>query len=182
MKIEEAGGIPVALDILDPMDPVLDVSPSSFDFTSFMIRKGHFTFCVDGNPTSSRWRMTGSAKLRHEIVSRSRAGTVIYATDNGMSWTVNSSAVETKVSAKIDYVRSLDLTSFSNEVGIEQWGVIRLGRNVDEILADFPGSIAKEIVIPWGEYAGLSFEAKSKISEWYEWVGETLLVQRGFVK
>lgn len=169
-------------EFLDPMDPALEISPVSHDFARTMIGWGHFTFVADGDPMGSTWRMTGMARCHVAITSAAKAGTVIYACQDGAAWKIEASQVETLASARIEYVRALDLRSFGNQVGIEQWGVIQLGKDAEELLADWPGAIAKQIVVSWAEAKSLSVEAKRHIGEWYEWADETLLVQRGYVK
>ena len=182
MKLEAVGGAQVSLDILDRMDPVLDISPVGHDFAQSMVSYGHFVFSVDGDPMSQPWRITGMASIKKAITSRARAGTVIYACQDGASYTINASQVETCVSARVEYVRATDLTAFCREVGVEQWGIIRLGKDAGELLVDWPGAVAKQISVPWAEAAALPFEAKRQIGEWYEWASETLLVQRGYTK
>lgn len=182
MNIEMIGGAEIAMECVESMEPILDLAPANNDFAMGLVRRGHFVFSVDGDPMKSPWRMTGMACPKKAIVSRARAGTIIYACKDGASHTINASAAETCVSARLEYVRAVDIVAFGQEVGIEQWGIVRIGKDADELLADWPGAIAKEISIPWAEAKTLSFEAKHQIDEWYEWATETLLVQRGFVK
>ena len=136
----------VALGWMDAGAPVLDAAPENPKFVHAMARRGHFTFHLESNPMVPGRYVSGMAFIRKAIVARPVVGNVIFAVSNGEAVEINPRKIEAYVDCHIEYVPAFDLTMISKDLGIQQWGLIKINRDTDDILAELPGPLAQQIV------------------------------------
>ena len=127
------------------MLPVLDVGPTAFGFAHERIRAGEFVFCVQGDPHVTPQVMDGMAYIRKHIVTRRAQGVREY-----------------EVEGQPFFVQCIDLNTFSKDIGIERWGCIRFSGDVNAILGELAGPLAKTIIA--GDIDG---EVIRKLACWY---------------
>lgn len=134
------------------MNVILDANAPDFGYAMDHARHGAYVFVAQGNPAVTPSLMRGISHVRKNIAP---------------VWTsiVYEGQGETFV------IPALDILSFSKEVGIQQWDVVRLsGDDVPAILAKWPGPISRKIetTVALGEVAS------RHLRQWYREVWESL--------
>lgn len=171
----------VDFSLLAPGDPVLDVGARGFGFARECAKRGHFTFCMEPDPTVNFEPMSGMAFLRKALVGRSKVGSLKYAmhgngTANCLTYTGSSYPDD----ADIVSVEAVDIVSLMQTLGVQQWGILKL--DVEgaeyEILTELAGPVAKMISVEFHAHTGAAEKfgggdaaadgVVRHLSKWYE--------------
>ena len=172
MSVVEIEGFSVAADLLHKHSPVLDAAPGDHRFVHGMAKLGHFTFQLESNPSYQPTYVMGMSFIRKAIVPRPVIGNVVYAVKHGNAEVINPRRAETYVDCHIEYVQAFDLTMISRDLGIQQWGLIKLNHDANDILSELPGPMAQQLIA----IDALTDETKRHLNQWYEKYTDTLWV------
>lgn len=153
----------VALDLIAPFAPVLEASPENPKFAVEMAKLGHFTFRLEQNPSVPAQYSHGVSFIRKALVARPVIGNVIYAMADGAANKVTAKDVETYIDCHIEYVPAFDLTMISSDLGIQQWGLLKINHDANDILCELPGPISQQIIA----IGKLEEETKRHLKQWY---------------
>lgn len=172
----------VDFSLLAKGDPVLDVGARGFGFARECAKRGHFTFCMEPDPTVEFQPISGMAFLRKALVGRSKVGSLKYAmhgngTANALTYTGSTFPDD----AEIVSVEAVDIVSLMQSLGIQQWGILKL--DVEgaeyEILKELVGPVAKQISVEFHGHTGaleraggekVYDEIRKHLGQWYELV------------
>lgn len=172
----------VDFSLLAPGDPVLDVGARGFGFARECVKRGHFTFCMEPDPTVSFQPISGMAFIRKALVGRSKVGSLKYAMHgNGTANALIDTGSSYPDDAEIISVEAVDIVSLMQTLGIQQWGILKLdveGAEYD-ILREIPGPLAKQISVEFHGHTGALAKAGGEkvydeiryhLGHWYEFV------------
>lgn len=151
MLLDLAAGYWFEPEFLGAVDPVLDVGAGNGEFAHEMIRRGHFSVCLEPNPTQTVNRQDGMAILNRALVGPHEP--------LAKKFIVNGEEV---------WIPASDIVTLSRQFGIQQWGIVKLNCKSSEqdILENWPGPIAKQITLmerPSLDYAYIERHLK----QWY---------------
>jgi len=167
MTIDEVEGIPVSLGLLDSRDPILDANPIERFFSQAMVRLGYYVFHVQPNPAVAAWYGSGVSFIRKALGTRNGNRHIAYAVKDGQGLIVEGSQSETYVDVSLEWVVALDIVSLSKELGIQEWGLVRLSDSAEAILSEWPGPIAKQISLTDSEWSSLTQVTAKHLEQWY---------------
>lgn len=172
MIVTWVDGSPVGVDGIPAMMPVLDAAPTNHHFVHALAKAGHFSFHLEPNPSVQPCYTAGMGFIRKALVARPVIGNVVYAVANGEANKINPRKAEAYVDCHIEYIPAYDLTMISKDLGIQQWGLIRINQDTDDILSELPGPMAIQIVVT----QEVTDQTKRHLKQWYLQVQEKLWV------
>lgn len=132
------------------MNVILDANPADFDYAvDRATTRGDYVFVAQGDPSVMPRLVRGVSHVKKNIAP---------------VWTTKVY----ELPGTVFVIPALDVLSFSKDVGVQQWDVVRLGGDeVAEILAKWPGPIARRI-----ESIAIVSEVTARhLRQWYREVG-----------
>jgi FkbM family methyltransferase len=144
------------VDLMKRNDAVLDVGAWKFDFSCAMSQRGYIVTAMDPLPNAEPPQ--GIRFIKKALVGPEQVGAHhLAAFDNGAADYLLFPGVARPSIGEVEMVDCIDIKEVMEQTGVKKWGLVKLNCEGAEwdILANWPGPIAKQINVSFHEHTPL---------------------------